>query len=127
MPADWRKVLEAARVKPEPFKNFNVIAKDMTSEKFLKFTEFLQGHFLASCSFPLRPMQELKISHDHLHLMLYRNCWNGPFSSAPVTKMQARGPPPRKRQHQASTPCSELQGHPQQAYPGPIPRSGPKF
>lgn len=112
IPDYWCNVLETTRTKPEPF---NVI--NFTHEKFLKYSAFLQPHFLAGCPFASRANQP--------HVMLLRNSWNGSFTSAPVTKRNARCCGPRKGQRAVGT--SATSAHPEQAYLGSIPISHAKF
>ncbi|GFS25892.1 hypothetical protein ElyMa_005195300 [Elysia marginata] len=121
LPKDWRNVLESTRAKPEPF---NVI--NFPCEKFLKYSEFLQPHFLASCPFASRPIRELKICAGQPHLIQFRNSWNGPFTSAPVTKRNGRCCGARKGR-QAAVARVAAPAYPKQAYPGPLPISHAKF
>lgn len=54
-PDDWKQLLQNSRTKPEAYNFIN-----MTSDKFLKFTEFLKPQFSSVCLIQTLSIRELQ-------------------------------------------------------------------
>ena len=109
-PDDWRRELEGARSKPSAF---HVINADKSM--FFSYTDFLAPRFKASNPVKTRPVREFQVLDTRPDIFLYRDAWNGCFSSAVVKREASR----RKKEPE--------QIEMKQSYTGPLPISMAKF
>ncbi|RUS86935.1 hypothetical protein EGW08_005340 [Elysia chlorotica] len=80
-PSEWQQHFTTARQNPSPF---NVIPVDQTL--LMNVDKHIGNFFVAVCPVKTQPLREVIFSADHPRLMQYREGWNGPLSSAVLTK-----------------------------------------